>query len=338
MDVALLLLLSMPLILASLGEAVGQRSGVLNIGAEGMMLLGAFFGLVVADRSQSLVLGFCAAITLAIVVALISGFFTVKLGADQVVVGTAINLLALGVTGVGFRRFYGQSGMLISTKRLPNVLGLDPVCILGLCLIPTVWWILTYTKWGLAVRGCGEYPKAVEAAGFSVSKIRLSALAVGGALTGLAGAYLSLGVAGTFAEGMTAGRGFLAIALVTFGRWQPVWIALAAVFLGYTQSLQYSLQGRNFSFAAAMNLLLIVGIVGFVAGLVWKKQNWLSIVGAGVMAIALCSRLTWLPPTFRIPSQLWLTLPYVLALLVLVLVGSGTLTPRALGKPYEKEA
>ncbi len=289
MDWAFLLVVATPLILAALGEVIGQRSGVLNIGLEGMMLLGAFVGFVLASRTGSLALAFTASFGLGVLLSYVSAVFTVKLGADQVVVGTAVNFLALGVTGLGFRRIYGQSGQLLTSPDLPRILGLDPMVALALVLIPTVWFVLYRTKWGLALRACGEYPKAVEASGFSVHRIRIAALIIGGGLAGLAGAHLSLGVAGSFAEGMTAGRGFLAIALVTFGRWHPVWVALAALLLGYAQSLQYSLQGKP-----------IFGV--------------------------------------QVASQLWLALPYVLALAVLVFVGSGTVTPKALGRPYEKEA
>lgn len=288
MDLALLLLFSTPLILAGLGEVIGQRAGVLNIGLEGTMLMGAFFGFLVATKTGSLPLGFGCGVLCGIAISLVSSLFTVKMGADQVVVGTAVNFLALGVTGLAFRRIYGQSGQLLSSPPLPKFMGLDLVVLFALLAIPLVWWLLHRTNWGLALRACGEYPTAVDAAGFAVPVLRIQALTLGGALAGLGGAYLALGVAGTFAEGMTAGRGFLAIALVTFGRWKPVWVALAAVLLGYAQSLQYSLQGRP-----------IFGVT--------------------------------------VPSQLWLALPYVLALLVLVLVGSGTVTPQALGKPYRKE-
>jgi ABC-type uncharacterized transport system permease subunit len=289
MDWAFLLIVSTPLVLAAIGEVVGQRGGVLNIGLEGMMLLGAFVGFYVAGKTQSLPIAFAAATGVGLLLALLSGTFTVKLGADQVVVGTAVNFLALGATGLAFRRIYGQAGQLDPIPSLPRLLGLDPVVLAALVLVPIAWWLIYRTRWGLALRACGEYPKAVEAAGFSVVKVRILALAIGGALAGLAGAHLALGVAGSFAEGMTAGRGFLAIALVTFGRWQPVWAALAALLLGFTQSLQYSMQGNP-----------VLGL--------------------------------------EVPSQLWLALPYVVALLVLVFVGSGTVTPNALGKPYEKEA
>lgn len=288
MDLALLLLVSTPLVLASLGELIGQRSGLLNIGLEGMMLVGAFAGFAVAQQTGSPWLGVALATALGVGLNLLSGVFTVWLGSDQVVVGTAFNFLALGVTGLGFRRLYGQSGQLLSSPDLPRLAGLDVLVWLGLALIPLIWFLLQRTGWGLAARACGEYPSSVEAAGFRVHRIRFQALAVSGALAGLAGAHLSLGVAGTFAEGMTAGRGFLAIALVTFGRWRPVWVVLAGLLLGFAQSLQYSLQGKP-----------VLGV--------------------------------------QIPPQLWLALPYVLALLVLVFVGTRTVTPQALGQAYRRK-
>jgi len=336
-DVSLLLLFSTPLILAALGEIVGQRAGVLNIGLEGMMLFGAFFGFLVAGRNGSLIEAFAVGAGCGIGLALISSFFTVKLGADQVVVGTAINFLALGVTGLAFRRVYGQSGQLLSSPALPKFLGLDGVIWFALLSIPALWWIVNRTTWGLALRACGEYPKAVEAAGIAVPKIRIQALVIGGALAGLGGAYLSLGVAGTFAEGMTAGRGFLAIALVTFGRWRPGWVALAAILLGYAQSLQFSLQGRDISTSAVLLVVALVGLTLFVMGIFSKGPAWLRWAGCIAPAVAILSKVAHFPRTFQVPSQLWLAMPYVLALAVLVLVGTGTVTPQALGQPYTKE-
>lgn len=288
MDLALLMLVSTPLMLAGLGELIGQRSGMINIGLEGMMLLGAFVGFWIAGVSGSLIYGFGAAALAGVLLSLTSGVFTNRYGADQVVVGTAINFLTLGVTGLAFRRIYGQSGQLLASAELPRFFGVDAVVWLALLLIPLVWFLIFKTNWGLVLRGCGEFPKAVDAAGFSVAKIRFQAVALAGVFAGLGGAHLALGVAGSFAEGMTAGRGFLAIALVTFGRWRPVWVATAAILLGYAQSLQYSLQGKP-----------VLGV--------------------------------------QVPSQLWLALPYVLALIVLVVLGTGTVTPQALGKAYTKE-
>ena len=288
MDWGFILVVSTPLALAALGEVVGQRAGVLNIGLEGLMLIGAFVAFHVAGVSQSIPLAVVVAAISTIVLASGAAYLVVGLSADQVVVGTAVNFLSLGATGIAFRSLYGRSGGRTRLPEMPGFFGIDPFVVLAVLLILIIWCLFFRTRWGLAARAAGEYPKAVAAAGFSVAQVRIFALAVGGLFAGLAGAHLALGVAGSFAEGMTAGRGFLAIALVTFGRWQPAWTALAALLLGLAQSLQYSLQGRS-----------VLGI--------------------------------------QIPSQLWLALPYMLALLVLVLVGTGSVAPNALGKPYEKE-
>lgn len=287
MDPILILAFSTPLLLAAYGEVVGQRAGLLNIGAEGMMLLGAFAGFCVADKSGSLLYGFAAGTCLGALAGWLCSWATVKLGSDQVVIGTAMNFLALGVTGLTFRRIYGTSGHLLSTAEMPKLFGFDAISLSAIALLFAVWFALQRTSWGLAIRSCGEYPRAAEAAGLSVHRLRMGAATIAGAFAGLGGAYLALGVAGTFAEGMSAGRGYLAIAIVTFGRWKPGWVAAAALLLGYAQSLQYSMQGRA-----------VLGV--------------------------------------QIPSQLWLAMPYVLALLVLVVAGTGAIAPQALGKPYTK--
>lgn len=287
-----LLVFSAPLILAALGELIGQRGGVINIGLEGMMLIGAFVGVLVADRTGSLMLAFGLAAASGTALGLLSGWFTVRLAADQVVVGTALNLMALGVTSLAFRASYGATGKLLNTPAVPKALGLDLGVWFMLAAIPLVGLLVYRTNWGLALRAAGGYPRAAEAAGFSVEKLRLQGVGLGGFFAGIAGAYLSLGVANSFAEGMTVGRGFLAIALVTFGRWRPAFIVLAGLLIGYCQSLKFSLQGTQFH------------------------------LGFG---------------SFEIPSQLWLALPYVVALVVLVIVGKGTIAPGALGVPYKKE-
>ncbi len=196
-------------------------------------------------------------------------WFCVKLAVDQVVVGAAANLLALGVTSTLFRAKFGSSGQLLSVEKVPAFLGTDPVVLFMVASLPAVWLLLNRTGWGLAVRAAGEGPKGAEAAGFSVDNLRLAAVSVGGAFGGLAGAYLSLGIAGSFAENMTAGRGFVAIAMVTFGRWKPLPVFLAALLIGYMESLQYALQGGSskipyelliaLPYAVALIVLVAVG-------------------------------------------------------------------------------
>ena len=230
-------------------------------------------------------LGLLAGTCAGLLVALLGGWFSVKLGADQVVVGTAINLLSLGLTSYLFRSKFGTSGQLLSLPGLPNWNRIDPVILFLLVGVPATIWMLQRTRFGLALRAAGEYPKAVEASGFSVAKVRLSAIAISGVLGGLAGAYLSLGVAQSFAENMTSGRGFIAIAMVTFGRWRPTFVFAACLLVGVLDALQYRFQSLG----------------------------------------------------FNVPFQLAIAMPYVVALLVLALVGKGTVAPSALARPYSKE-
>ena len=280
-----LLQYSAPVALAAMGEVVTQKGGIINIGLEGSMLVASFFAMLACYTTHSPWIGLSAGILAALVITIIFGVFTIYLAADQVVVGTAINLLALGVTGTLFRSKFGQSGQLLSIPKINGLHGVDPLMVFMLLSVPALWLILRKTAWGLAVRACGEYPKSVDAAGFSVSRLRLQSLLVGGLYAGLSGSYLTLVVTGSFAENMTAGRGFVAIAMVTFGRWKPQFAFLAALLIGAAESLQYKFQTYG-----------------------WK-----------------------------VPFQLMIALPYVVALVVLVIVGRGAASPGALGQPYRKE-
>ena len=285
MEFISLLQYSAPVALAAIGEVLVQKAGVINIGLEGSMLMASFFGMLTCYSTHNPWLGVGAAILAALVMTLIYAFFVLYLAADQVVVGTATNLLALGVTGSLFRSTFGKSSQLLSIPRIPALHGVDPIMVLMILSVPAVWFALRNTGWGLAVRACGEYPKAADASGFSVNRLRLQSLLIGGIFSGLAGAYLSLVIAGSFVENMTAGRGFMAIAMVTFGRWKPVYVFLAALLIGYAVSLQFKFQ----------------------------TYGW------------------------NVPYQLMIALPYVVALLVLVIVGKGASSPGALAQPYRKD-
>jgi simple sugar transport system permease protein len=275
---------AVPIALAAIGESVAQRSGVLDIGLEGKMLGAAFAGVVVSMQTGNPWLGLLAGAFVGMAMAILQGWFVLKLAADQVVVGTAMNLLALGVTGTLFKNMFGQSGQLLTVPGIARAGGIDAIMVFTLLMAPLLWLALRRTTWGLVIRAAGEYPKAAEAQGFHVGRLRLGACCLGGALAGTAGAYLSLGLAGSFAENMTAGRGFVAIALVTFGRWNPVFVILAAMLMGYLDLLQFKFQAQGLA----------------------------------------------------VPYQLMLALPYVVALVVLVLAGKGTLAPAALGLPYKR--
>lgn len=257
-----------PVALAALGETVAQRSGVLNIGLEGMMLAGAFFGMLACLLTGSPWVGVGVGVTVGLLAGVLSAVFCVVLSADQVVVGTAINLLSLGLTGTLFRLRFGDSGQLLSVPKLPQAGGVDAVIVFLVVATVVVGWLLKRTHWGLVLRATGEYPDAAEAAGFSVVKMRTGAMAIGGAFAGLAGAYLALGITGSFAENMTAGRGFVAIAMVTFGRWRPAYVLAASVLIGLAESLQFLFQAAGttvpFQLMLAMPYLAALAVLVFV--------------------------------------------------------------------------
>lgn len=245
LDLLLLIQFATPLALAALGETVGQKSGVINIGLEGVMLVAAYFGAIVSLSTGSPWVGLAAGAVTGLALNMVSAWFTITLCADQVVVGTAVNLFALGLTGTLFRAHFGQTGKLFSVPQLPKFHGIDAVMAAGALSVVLVALLLKRTGWGLAVRSAGEFPKSTAAAGFGVHKLRYQAAAIGGFLGALGGAYLALGVVGCFAENMTGGRGFIAIAMVTFGRWRPALVYVACVVIGYLDSLQYLLQARG---------------------------------------------------------------------------------------------
>ncbi|GMV87538.1 MAG: ABC transporter permease [Chthonomonas sp.] len=239
------LMYATPLALAALGETVVQKAGVIHIGIEGTMLAGAFFGMLATLASGNPWVGLGVGVVVGVTLALLSSVFALTLTVDQVVVGTAVNLLALGLTRTMFAMRFGASGELLSVPKVPSWQGLDAVMVVAVLLAVATHGVLFRTSWGLALRSAGEYPQAAEAAGFSVLRLRYAALVYGGAMAGLGGAYLSLGIAGSFADNMTAGRGFLAIAMVTFGRWKPVPVLGACLLLGWLDGLQFTFQAKG---------------------------------------------------------------------------------------------
>ena len=236
-----LLKFAAPVALAALGETVGQKAGVLNIGLEGMMLAGAYAGMIATRQTGNPWVGVLCGVFAAVILGLIQLFFVLKLQADQVVAGTAINLLALGVTGASYRSVFGESGELLSIPTITNH-SLTAFMVLS---VPVLWWLIYRTKWGLALRAVGEYPNAVEASGFQVIRIRLQACLIGAFYAGLAGAHLSIINAASFQEELTKGRGFIAIAMVTFGRFNPIWAFVASLVIGGAEMLQYRLQAQG---------------------------------------------------------------------------------------------
>lgn len=238
-----LLRFSSPVALAALGETTQQKSGVLNIGLEGMMLTAAFCSMLASQATGSPWLGLAAGMLAALLLGLLQAAFVIGQGLDQVVVGTAVNLFALGATGSAFRLTYGGSGKLLSVPKLPQFgPGLDVFLVLIPVAALTMWWVLARSKWGLLLRAAGEHPESVEAAGFGVKGVRWAAASAGALFAGLAGSYYTLGITGSFAENTIAGRGFVAIAMVTFGRWNPLGVLMASLIVGFAEQIQFNLQ------------------------------------------------------------------------------------------------
>jgi simple sugar transport system permease protein len=232
-----------PLLLAALGENVVQKAGVVNVGLEGMMLVGAFAATMGAKLSGDPFVGIAVAAAAGLLMALLFAAFAIKLTANQVVIGVVLNLFALGLTGTLYRKLFGETGTFVTTRSLPRVLGdltlLTPLAVLA---VPAVWWGLNRTRRGLEFRACGEQPVAAEAAGVNVARTRTAALLFGGAMAGIAGGFLSVGELNTFKEHMTDGRGFIALAIVTSGRWSPWGCLAAALVFGFADALQFQLQ------------------------------------------------------------------------------------------------
>jgi simple sugar transport system permease protein len=287
-----------PLALAALGETVVERAGVINIGLEGVVLAGAFGALVAAGSAgaSGVAVAFLGAALAGMALAAVFALFAVTLRADQIITGTAVNLLAFGLTGALYRGLYGATGAALSipttgTTRLPALAAIPlvgpalfdqpaPTYLLYL-LAPLTWWWLARTHAGLALRAVGERPDAALVAGIHVQRVRWLALLFGGVLGGLAGGTLVLAQTGTFAEGMSAGRGFIAIAIVVLGRWHPLGVLAAAFVFGAATAVQY----------------------------VFQAMGW------------------------ALPYQLFLALPYVLTLLALAgLAGRRVSAPAALGR------
>ncbi len=258
--------LATPLVLAALGETVVQRAGVVNVGLEGMILTGAFVAFVGTEMSVRLhwhlvgygpnpYVGLIAAALAGVLLAVVFAVFVVKLSANQVVVGVALNLMALGLTGTLLRLLPRAAGGFLNTQALPQVFySLTILTPMAFLAVPAVWWWLFRTRRGLELRACGEQPVAAESAGVPVLRRRTAAILFGGAMAGLAGGFLSVGDVPTFQEGMSSGRGFIALAIVTSGRWNPWGCLVAALLFGFADRLQ--IQGQALGIHLPHDLLL----------------------------------------------------------------------------------
>lgn len=268
-----------PLALAALGELVLERAGMINIGLEGAILAGAF-GALVGGTAGGVAGGYAGAMLGGCLVAALFAVLVVWRNADQIITGTALTLLSIGATGTLYHLMYGSQGAALGLATsapypLPLLAELPiigrplfaqpPITYFVYLLVPAIAWVMARTHLGLAVRAVGEHPEAAAVAGIRVRRLRLAAVLMNGVLGGLAGGALVLAQAGTFAENMSAGRGFIAIAIVVLGRWRPFGVAIAALVFGAASALQFAFQAMGFT--APYQLFLMIPYVLTLAGL-----------------------------------------------------------------------
>ena len=265
---------STPLVLGAMCGILGERSGVINIGIEGQMLMSAWAGFMVASSTGDLTLGVIAGVAMGMLMGAVLAGISVGLRGDQIIAGTVLNIAAIGITSF----FFSQGRTLPSGKaqaiRLGPLADLPvagrvlfsnrPITYLTLLMVPVLWFCLFRTTWGLRTRAVGEHPSAAETVGISVVGMRYLNVILAGGIAGLAGAYLSLEAVGSFERGMTNGRGFVALAVMIFGRWNPVGAWGAALLFGYASAVQTQFQFRDW----LTNDPQFVGMIPFVVTIV----------------------------------------------------------------------
>jgi ABC-type uncharacterized transport system permease subunit len=287
-----------PLAFAAIGGLFSERSGVVNIGLEGMMLMGAFFAVWGSDVTGSWALGVLIALAAGGLTGLLHAVFSISLRSDQIVGGTAINFLALGITSYLFFKLYGSQGSPSDLSTIPDVrlsfLGhgfigdvfgkLNLMIWVAIALVFVTWIVVFKTPIGLRIRACGEHPRAADTVGIDVYAVRYGAVILSGILAGAGGAFLSIGFGNSFTENMTAGRGFIALAALIFGGWRPFGTAAACLLFGFSSALGVNLQAYSTSistlFTALPYLLTLVAVAGVIGrtippaadGIPYKKQ------------------------------------------------------------------
>jgi ABC-type uncharacterized transport system permease subunit len=295
--IAATLRVATPLILGTLGELFSERAGILNLGIEGTMFLGAFVGFTVGFTTGSLWLAFLAAIFAGVLAGLLMGLLVVQLGVNQHVSGLGLTLLLTGLSLFSYRLIFGERSVPPSITTFPKLSPFGQIPVLGpifeqyaltyiaILLIPLAAWVFSRTSFGLNIRAVGENPEAADAAGINVFRVRFLALAIAGGLMGAGGAFLSLAQLGSFIFGIIAGRGWVCIALIIFANWQPIRVLWGALLFGGVSALQLRLQSTG----------------------------------------------------LKLPYELFLALPYIATILALALAGRNASAPSALLKPYQRE-
>lgn len=282
-----------PLIFAALGGLFSERSGVINIALEGLMLAGAFTAAVITYETSNPFLGFFAGMVAGAFLALIYAISVIKFEADQVVAGFGINILMLGLPALLSAAIYDSAGsteQIAKENLLPSFFDINIASVLAFALIPICWYVFYKTPFGLRLRAVGENPAAADAAGVSVAKMRYTGVILSGILAAAGGAYLSIGQSSFFTRGMTAGRGFIALAALILAKWRPVPVLLACLFFGFTEALTIPL--ANYRLASGETVpvqfvqiipyvLTIIVLAGFIGlsrapkalGIPYRKEN-----------------------------------------------------------------
>jgi ABC-type uncharacterized transport system permease subunit len=284
---------AMPTALAAVGETVSERAGVLNLGLEGMLLSGALASFLVAYYVGSVALGTLAGVAMGVALGALMAFLSVTLRTEQIINGIAIVLLAQGLTAFTFEKLFGGEEQPtvagipdIDVPLLHDIPGVGPVLFeqnvlfyVSIALALGVWLLLTRTRFGLSVRAVGESPEAADAAAVSVARTRWLALLICGAMAGMGGAVLVLGQLNLFETNVSAGRGWIAVALVIFGRWNPLLVLGGALLFGFTDALQIRVQAVSGGSASSVPteifgaLPYVVTLIVMVAATVWAGRD-----------------------------------------------------------------
>ncbi len=350
--------LATPLVLAAIGGLYSERAGVINIALEGLMLAGAFTAASVTFYAHNPWVGLLGGMIAGALVAMVLALACIRFKADQVVTGTGINILFLGLPAVLSGAMFLSSG---STPQIPKenllpelshllpgflpqwriITDVSIVTVLAVIIVAVTFYVLYRTPFGLRLRAVGENPEAADAAGVSVNKIRYLGVILSGALAGIGGAYLSIGQSSLFTRNMTAGRGFIALAALIFGKWRPVQTMLACLLFGFADALTIQLQGVPVSVLVVRAGIALVcfALVAFVVRL-YVKRIGVAVAITFFVALALAAlliRRTMGMDVVEIPVQFIQMIPYVVTIIVLAGFIGQSRAPKAIGIPYEKE-
>ena len=290
-----------PILLAATGEIITEKSGVVNIGLEGIFIISSFTAAVTALYTGDPYLGLLVGIIIGLLSGILHGFISVYLRGDQIIAGVGFNSFAYGISVLGMIALWGSYSNSPPVPKMPNIiihvtensdLVIPPITITAIVIAVITWFFLEKTKWGLKLRACGEEPKAAEAMGVHVLRTRFLATVIGAGLTGLGGSYLVIGWLGSFIKTISAGRGFIALANVAFSNWNPLMAIVGAIIFGFFDA---------FSTYLPITLQKITG------------------------------------QQFTAEANLFMTIPYLATVLIVAIIMKKVKTPRALGKPYIKE-